>query len=367
MTRVLVAGSANTDMVVRVPRIPRPGETVLGGAFAMAAGGKGANQAVAAARAGARVTFVARVGDDLFGRQALEGFSRDGIETRFVRATPGAATGIALITVDERGENSISVASGANALLAAADIDAAAEAFGAADVVLLQLESPLETVEAAARAAKERGVPVILNPAPARELGDGLLSLVTVLTPNEHEAKVLEIKARADALGETLLELVDKDIAVYSEVTAAYKLPRATAEEKAARQQAIQALTVEIFTPHENPFDFSGIPNIFQRIAADQDHGCRLPFIDTAESISQPHEFCREDRRAAQDVLRREAGILPSFHFFVNGIAGYDARQHQVRSDHQRHSGLVQIDDHLHPIFPDKFGEVGLLGPERRP
>lgn len=201
MIRVLVAGSANTDMVVRVPRIPRPGETVLGGAFAMAAGGKGANQAVAAARAGARVTFVARVGDDLFGRQALDGFARDGIETRFVRATPGAATGIALITVDERGENSISVASGANALLAGADIEAAAEAFGAADIVLLQLESPLETVEAAARAAKERGVPVVLNPAPARELGDALLSLVSVLTPNEHEAELLTGVAVRDEAG----------------------------------------------------------------------------------------------------------------------------------------------------------------------
>lgn len=201
MTRVLVAGSANADMVVRVPRIPRPGETVLGGAFAMAAGGKGANQAVAAARAGARVTFVARVGDDLFGRQALDGFARDGIETRFVRATPGAATGIALITVDERGENSISVASGANALLAAADIEAAAEAFGAADIVLLQLESPLGTVEAAARAAKGRGVPVVLNPAPARELGDGLLSLVSVLTPNEHEAELLTGVAVRDEAG----------------------------------------------------------------------------------------------------------------------------------------------------------------------
>ena len=201
MTRVLVAGSANTDMVVRVPRIPRPGETVLGGAFAMAAGGKGANQAVAAARAGARVTFVARVGDDLFGRQALEGFAGDGIETRFVRATPGAATGIALITVDERGENSISVASGANALLAAGDIEAAAEAFGAADIVLLQLESPLGTVEAAARAAKERGVPVVLNPAPARELGDALLSLVSVLTPNEHEAELLTGVAVRDEAG----------------------------------------------------------------------------------------------------------------------------------------------------------------------
>lgn len=191
MKRVLVVGSSNTDMIVRVPHIPRPGETILGSAFAMAAGGKGANQAVAAARAGGRVTFVARVGDDLFGRQAREGFGRDGIEARFVLTTPGASSGIALITVDERGENSISVASGANAWLSVVDIDAAGDAFGAADIVLLQLESPPETIEAAARAAKGRGVPVILNPAPARDLGDPLLRLVSVLTPNESEAEIL--------------------------------------------------------------------------------------------------------------------------------------------------------------------------------
>jgi ribokinase len=191
MKNVLVVGSSNTDMIIRVPRIPRPGETILGGAFSMAAGGKGANQAVAAARAGGRVTFVARVGDDLFGRRALEGLGRDRIDTRFVLATAGAASGIALITVDERGENSISVASGANTFLSVSDVGAAGDAFAAADIVLLQLESPLETVEAAIRAAKGRGVPVVLNPAPARPLDDGLLRLAGVLTPNEHEAAML--------------------------------------------------------------------------------------------------------------------------------------------------------------------------------
>lgn len=191
MTRVLVVGSSNTDMIVRVPRIPRPGETLLGGDFAMAAGGKGANQAVAAARAGGRVTFVARIGDDLFGRAAREGFARDGIDARFVLTTPGQPSGIALITVDARGENSISVASGANALLSVEDIEAAAAAFDAAEIVLLQLESPLEAVAAAVRKAGERRVPVILNPAPARELGPKLLRGVDVLTPNEHEAAVL--------------------------------------------------------------------------------------------------------------------------------------------------------------------------------
>jgi ribokinase len=191
MKNILVVGSSNTDMIVRVPRIPRPGETVLGSGFSMAGGGKGANQAVAAARAGGRVTFIARVGDDVFGERALGGFAADGIDTRFVLRTPGAASGIALIDVDDRGENSISVASGANALLSAADVAAAAGALAAADVVLLQLESPIEAVEAAVRWAGENGVPVILNPAPARPLEDRLLARVSVLTPNETEAELL--------------------------------------------------------------------------------------------------------------------------------------------------------------------------------
>ncbi len=201
MKRVLVVGSSNTDMIIRVPRIPRPGETILGGEFTMAGGGKGANQAVAAARAGGRVTLVARVGDDIFGERALAGFRADGIDTRFVLRTPGAASGVALIDVDDRGENSISVASGANALLSAADVESAAEAFAAADIVLVQLESPIETVEAAVRKAGEKGVPVILNPAPARPLDEDLLSLVSVLTPNESEAELLSGIAVRDADG----------------------------------------------------------------------------------------------------------------------------------------------------------------------
>jgi len=199
--RVLVVGSSNTDMIIRVPRIPRPGETILGGEFTMAGGGKGANQAVAAARAGGRVTLVARVGDDVFGERALAGFVADGIDTRFVLRTSGAASGVALIDVDDRGENSISVASGANALLSAADVESAAEAFAAADIVLVQLESPIETVEAAVRKAGEKGVPVILNPAPARPLDEDLLSLVSVLTPNESEAELLSGLAVRDADG----------------------------------------------------------------------------------------------------------------------------------------------------------------------
>jgi ribokinase len=199
--RILLVGSSNTDMIVRVPRIPRPGETVLGSGFSMAGGGKGANQAVAAARAGGRVTFVARVGDDVFGERALGGFAAAGIDTRFVLRTPGAASGIALIDVDDRGENSISVASGANALLSAADVGAAAGALAAADLVLLQLESPIETVEAAVRWAGESGVPVILNPAPARPLEDRLLARVSVLTPNETEAELLSGLAVRDEGG----------------------------------------------------------------------------------------------------------------------------------------------------------------------
>jgi ribokinase len=191
MKRVLVLGSSNTDMVIRVPRIPRPGETVLGTDFAMAGGGKGANQAVAAARAGGRVTFVARVGDDVFGERAVANFAADGLDTRFVLRTTGSSSGIALINVDDRGENSISVASGANALLSVEDVKSAEAAFREAEIVLLQLESPLETVAAVVRAAQERAVPVVLNPAPARPLDAELLSGVSVPTPNETEAELL--------------------------------------------------------------------------------------------------------------------------------------------------------------------------------
>jgi ribokinase len=191
MKDILVIGSSNTDMIVQAPRIPRPGETILGGTFNTAAGGKGANQAVACARAGGKVTFVARVGRDMFGEQALQGFRQDGIDVTYVKQDDTAPSGVALIIVDEHGENSIAVASGANNNLGKADLEAARAAFQTADTVLMQLEIPLETVEAAARMAREQGIRVILNPAPACTLSDALLQNVSILTPNETEAELL--------------------------------------------------------------------------------------------------------------------------------------------------------------------------------
>jgi len=193
VAKIVVVGSSNTDMVVQVPHLPAPGETVLGGAFVMAAGGKGANQAVATARLGAQVTLVARVGQDVFGERALAGFEREGISTQHIIADPEAASGVALITVDSAGENSIAVAPGANARLSPEDVERARETIQGADALLLQLEVPLETVQTAAELGRQAGVRVILNPAPApgSPLPPALLAYVDVLTPNEKEASDL--------------------------------------------------------------------------------------------------------------------------------------------------------------------------------
>ena len=166
--RIVVVGSSNTDMVVKSARIPAPGETVLGGEFFMAAGGKGANQAVAAARLGGEVWFVARVGDDLFGRTAIENFKQEGMVTDYVTKDPRKPSGVALILVDKHGENVISVAPGANAELSPDDVQKARPAIEQADVVLIQLEVPIETVTEAARIGAESGAAIILNPAPAQ-------------------------------------------------------------------------------------------------------------------------------------------------------------------------------------------------------
>jgi ribokinase len=189
--KIVVVGSVNTDMVVKSERIPAPGETVTGGEFVMPAGGKGANQAVAAARLGAEVTLVAKVGQDIFGSQSVENFKRDNILTDFISADADNHTGVALILVDSQGENLISVAPGANAAITPDEVRQAADRIRAADVVLLQLEIPLETVEFTARLASEAGVPVVLDPAPAAPLADELLGNVTYLTPNESEASRL--------------------------------------------------------------------------------------------------------------------------------------------------------------------------------
>ena len=188
---ILVVGSSNTDMIIRLDRIPRPGETILGGAFSTAAGGKGANQAVGAARAGGQVTFVARVGRDMFGEQAVAGFEKDGINVGHIVRDAAEPSGVALIFVAKDGENSIAVASGANGALAPADVRKAKGAFAAAAVLVMQLETPLATVQAAADLAAKAGVPVILNPAPARPLPAALLKRVGILTPNETEAELL--------------------------------------------------------------------------------------------------------------------------------------------------------------------------------
>ena len=200
--RVVVVGSSNTDMIIKLERIPQPGETVIGGEFTTAAGGKGANQAVAAARAGGDVTLVARVGNDMFGRQAVERFASDGIDVRHVLEDSGAPSGVALIFVDRHGENSIAVASGANARLTPADVMAARDAISSADILVTQLETPLETVRTAVELAAEHGVRVVLNPAPAQPLDAEILRHVSVLTPNETEAALLtgmEVASEADA------------------------------------------------------------------------------------------------------------------------------------------------------------------------
>ena len=185
MSRITVVGSSNTDMVVKTPRFPQPGETLLGGEFFLFAGGKGANQAVAAARLGGKVRFVARVGNDVFGRQAVAGFEREGIDCSAVTIDAELASGTALITVNGDGENTIVVASGANDALYPELIHKLA--FSADEYIITQLETPLETVAALV----QRSNHLILNPAPARELPSGLLRQLFLITPNETEAQLL--------------------------------------------------------------------------------------------------------------------------------------------------------------------------------
>ena len=186
--KIVVIGSANTDMIVKTGHIPRAGETVLGGDFIQSLGGKGANQAVAAARLGAQVTFVARLGKDHFGQAAIEAYEKEGINTSFIVWDEQAPTGVALIMIDSEGEDIICVAPGANARLSTDDILAAEEAIRSADCVLLQLEIPMETVEYAVRLASKYHVRVVLNPAPMAKLSENLLQKIDVLTPNETEA-----------------------------------------------------------------------------------------------------------------------------------------------------------------------------------
>ncbi|WP_130620806.1 ribokinase [Dyella amyloliquefaciens] len=190
MTRVVVVGSINMDLVTLAPRFPAPGETILGERFLTVHGGKGANQAVAAARLGAEVTLVGAVGDDAFGEQLREGLARENVQLEHVARIADSSSGTASITVAE-GDNNIVVVPGANAHVTPAQIEGARLAFDHADVILVQMEIPPESVEATLRLGQRVGKPVILNPAPARKLPVEWLKLARYLTPNQHELAIL--------------------------------------------------------------------------------------------------------------------------------------------------------------------------------
>jgi len=210
--KITVIGSSNTDLVATVPKLPLPGETVMGKEFMVAPGGKGANQAVAIARIGGDVTFVAKVGVDDYGEQALKNFKNDGIDTSFVFRDYNTPSGVALIFVDESGENMLVPVPGANGRLLPADIEKARIAIESADILVLQLEVPLQTVEYAVIIAHEKGIPIVLNPAPGRKLEKRLIEKVNYIIPNETEAETLTgIKVTDDSsakkAGEELLKL----------------------------------------------------------------------------------------------------------------------------------------------------------------
>ena len=189
--KITVVGSSNTDMIIKVPKLPLPGETMIGGRFFTSPGGKGANQAVAAARGGGEVTFIARTGNDMFGKQAIERYKNDRINVSYIVEDKDAPSGVAEIIVDDKGNNLIAVAPGANLNLSVYDIIAAKEVIAKSDILLVQLEIPLKTVEYAVKLAHENGVRIILNPAPAQSLPLELLKTVSILTPNEKEAEYL--------------------------------------------------------------------------------------------------------------------------------------------------------------------------------
>ena len=219
MKNIIVVGSSNTDMVIKTLTLPHPGETVTGGEFLLVPGGKGANQAVAAARLGGAVTFVAKVGTDSFGDQAIACYEKEGIDTSYIERAGDHATGIALILVDQKGENLISVASGANFQWSDADLVRVRGVIDQAGIVVFQLEIPLNVVTTLAHIAADAGVPVLLDPAPAATLPEELLRNVSYLKPNEHEAetvsgiKVVDV-ATATQAAQRLLDLGVKNAVI---------------------------------------------------------------------------------------------------------------------------------------------------------
>ena len=200
--KILIVGSCNTDMVIKTERFPLPGETIIGGEFFMNPGGKGANQAMAAKRLGGEVIFIGKIGEDIFGQNSLDLMKSEGIDIRYLGMDSEMPSGVALITVDSSGENSIVVAPGSNGKLSPSDFDRALSELDDVAVILLQLEIPLETVEHIVHIASKNCIRIILNPAPGRELPESMLKNVSIITPNETEAEIL-----------TGVKVVDKDTA----------------------------------------------------------------------------------------------------------------------------------------------------------
>jgi len=220
MKKILVIGSANTDMVVKASKLPSGGETVLGGTFFMNAGGKGANQAVAAARMGGNVILVAKVGNDIFGRQTILGLQKENINTDFILTDGKTPSGVALIMVNEEGENCIVIAPGANANLLPADIENVKN-LKEAEIILVQLEIPIETIEAITKNAKSNNQKVILNPAPAQKLKDDILNDLFLITPKPDKPELNRKTFNFPILWNHLLKDIAKKSAAYLVVTTA--------------------------------------------------------------------------------------------------------------------------------------------------
>ena len=188
-SKIVVIGSSNTDMLVTSDKLPEHGETIIGGEFIMNPGGKGANQAVAAARLGGNITFISKVGNDIFGNQAIGNLKNEGIRTEYIIQDPNSPSGVALIMVNKKGENCISVAPGANGKLLPEEIEKCKSIIDRSDILLIQLEIPLKTVERAIQTARKSNTKIILDPAPAYKLPGEILENVHIITPNESEAQ----------------------------------------------------------------------------------------------------------------------------------------------------------------------------------
>jgi len=254
LKKIIVVGSTNMDMVVKTSYIPEPGETVLGGTFFMNPGGKGANQAVAGARLGGDVIFVSKMGNDVFGKQAFRLYDEEGIDTGFIVSDDELPSGVALITVDDNGQNSIVVAPGANAALGAAEVERALRNISNKHIVLLQLEIPMETVHFVVRHAAEKGALVILNPAPAASLSPDLLQFVDLITPNETEASILSgIKVTNLETAKQAAQII-RNLGVKNVVVTMGELGALLLEDK---------IFYEVGTPSVQPVDTTAAGDVF--------------------------------------------------------------------------------------------------------